>query len=156
MTKIWIDADACPLAIKEVVFKAAQRTKTPATLVANSQMRIPSSEYISLVVVEKGADVADAYIVDHCSSKDLVITADIPLADLIVQKKALAINPRGKIYTADSIKEALSIRNFMDDMRSAGMVSGGPPPFNPKDVQAFANGFDRLLTKALRAGNRRS
>lgn len=150
MTKIWIDADACPAAVKELVFKAAVRTKTATILVANSSMKIPSSLLISLVVVDKGADVADAYIVDHCSPQDLVITADIPLANLVVEKGAAAINPRGKVYTTDSIKEALSMRNFMDDMRSAGMISGGPPPFNQKDVQAFANGFDRLLTRKLK------
>lgn len=150
MTKIWIDADACPGSVKEIVIKAALRTQTPVELVANSGMRIPKDPLVRLTIVSHGADVADAHIVEHSTPQDLIITADIPLADLIVQKGALAINPRGKAYTEESIKEALSIRNFMDEMRSSGMVSGGPPPFGPKDVQAFANSFDRLLTACLK------
>ncbi|SMF57944.1 YaiI/YqxD family protein [Pseudobacteriovorax antillogorgiicola] len=150
MTRIWIDADACPAQVKEIVFKAMERTQTPVTMVANSQMRIPKSPLAALVVVDKGADVADAYIVENCKPIDLVITADIPLADLIVQKGAAAINPRGKVYTEASIKEALSMRNFMDDLRSTGMISGGPAPLGAKDIQAFANGFDKLLTQTLR------
>lgn len=150
MTKIWIDADACPLAVKEIVYKASKRTNTSVCLVANSHMRIPQSPLISFILVDKGADVADAYIEENCAVEDLVITADIPLADLIVKKGAAAINPRGKVYTDASIKEALSMRNFMEDLRSSGMVQGGPPPLGPKDIQSFANGFDRLLTQTLR------
>lgn len=149
MTKIWIDADACPIAVKEIVFKASARTKTEVIMVANSMMRTAKSPLVKLIVVDKGADVADAYIEEHCTPDDLIITADIPLADLIVKKGAAAINPRGRVYTEASIKEALSMRNFVEDLRSSGMVSGGPPPINQKDVQAFANGFDRVLTQTL-------
>lgn len=150
MTVIWIDADACPAAIKDVIFRAALRTGTKTVLVANSFMKTPPSKMISLVVVAKGADVADSYIVDHCCPQDLVITADIPLADLTLKKGCMAINPRGKIYSEESIKEALSLRNFMTDLRSAGQIQGGPPAFNKKDVGAFANSFDKILTAKLK------
>ncbi len=146
MPKIWIDADACPQAVKQVVFKASERTNIPCILVANSFFRVPSSEYITLKVVSKGMDVADTYIVEHSESQDLVITADIPLADLLVKKKCLVINPRGKVYTEANIKESLSVRNFLDEMRGAGQVTGGPAQYGKKDLQSFANSFDRLLT----------
>ena len=150
MTKIWIDADACPQAVKQVAFKAAERTKCECILVANSGMKIPPSKFIKLVVVSKGADVADTRIVENCSAEDLIITADIPLADLLVKKGALAINPRGKVYTESNIAEALAMRNFMDEMRGAGQVSGGPASYSSKDLQEFANSFDRVLTLKLR------
>ncbi|NRA66934.1 MAG: YaiI/YqxD family protein [Pseudobacteriovorax sp.] len=148
---IWVDADACPQAVKQVIYKAAERTKTRTILVANSFMRTPPSAFISLEVVSKGADVADAYIVDHCDVNDLIITADIPLADLLVKKGCVAINPRGKVYTEQNIAEALGMRDFMDELRSSGQIQGGPPQMAAKNVQAFANSFDKLLTQKLRS-----
>ena len=148
-TTIWIDADACPQAVKQVIFKAAMRTKTQTVLVANSWMKLPPQPFLRLEVVDKGADVADQYIVDHCEINDLVITADIPLADLIVKKGVAAINPRGKIYTSQNISEALSMRNFMEDLRGSGQITGGPSSMSQNHVQAFARSFDKVLTKVL-------
>lgn len=147
---IWVDADACPKAIKEILFKAAQRTQFPLTLVANQSLAVPKDSHINAVQVSSGFDVADNYIVQHTHPGDLVITADIPLAAEIVEKKAIAINPRGEPYTAENIRQRLTMRNFMEEMRSTGQVSGGPPPFDNKDKQAFANTLDRLLAKAIR------
>lgn len=147
MPKIWIDADACPQDVKQVVFRASIRTGVPCELVANSYFRIPQSHIISLKVVSKGADVADTYIVENAEAHDIVITADIPLADLLVKKNCLVINPRGKVYTEANIKESLSVRNFLDEMRGAGQITGGPSQYGKKDLQNFANSFDRLLTK---------
>jgi uncharacterized protein YaiI (UPF0178 family) len=149
MRKIWIDADACPKMIKEVVFTVSGRKKIPVTLVANSYMQIPLSPLVDLVQVSKGADVADFYIVEHCTDKDLVITADIPLAKLIVDKGAIAINPRGEIYTEENINERLSIRDFMTELRDSGMTTGGPAPLGQKDKILFTNSLDRLITKSL-------
>ena len=147
--KIWVDADACPVAVKEVIYKAALRTETVTVLVANSFMRTPKSPLIRLEVVSKGADVADQYIVDHAESRDLAITADIPLADLLVKKGCVTINPRGKTYTKENIAESLAMRDFMDGLRSAGQVQGGPPQLDQKNVQQFANSFDRILTQKI-------
>lgn len=150
MMKIYIDADACPRPVKEVVIKAATKAQIKVILVANSYMNIPMSPFISLVQVEKGDDVADLYIVDHVSSEDLVITADIPLADLIVKKDAMAINPRGEVYTEENISERLSVRNFMQELRDNGMDTGGPPPFGTKDKAAFANSLNKIMTRKLK------
>jgi uncharacterized protein YaiI (UPF0178 family) len=144
---IWVDADACPNAIKDILFRAAQRTETALTLVANQYLKTPPSVYIKSVQVAAGFDVADNYIAQHAQPSDIVITADIPLAVDIVSNGAYGINPRGKIYTDQNIKEALTIRNFMEEMRSTGQVSGGPPPMDARDNQAFANSLDKLLTK---------
>ena len=127
--KIWIDADACPKAIKEIIFKASERLKIETILVANQNIAKPRSLYIKSIVVDKGPDVADQYIVDEMDKEDLVITQDIPLADLVVTKGAVAINPRGDIYTEASIKEKLSIRDFMTELRDSGMTTGGPRSF---------------------------
>ncbi|WP_127717182.1 YaiI/YqxD family protein [Halobacteriovorax sp. HLS] len=147
---IWIDADACPKPVKEVVFKNSFRLKVPVILVANSYMSIPLDPLIRFIQVDKGADVADQYIVDNCSPGDLVITADIPLADFVVKKEAIAINPRGEEYTEDNISERLSMRNFMQDLRDSGMDTGGPAPYGPKDKEMFTNALNRLLTKLLK------
>ena len=149
--KIWIDADACPNMVKEAVFKASARLKTHVCLVANSHLNIPLSPLISFVKVEQGADVADFYIAENVVPGDLVITADIPLAALIVEKNALAINPRGELYTEENISERLSVRDFMQDLRDSGLDTGGPPPLGPKDKERFTNSFDRIMTKLLKS-----
>ncbi|MFQ5518606.1 MAG: YaiI/YqxD family protein [Mariprofundus sp.] len=148
--KIWVDADACPKVIKEILFRAAQRVQIPLTLVANSKIQHPKSEYIDAIVVAAGADVADAYIVDHAEPGDLAITADIPLAAALIEKGAFALNPRGELYTADNVRSALSMRNFMDDLRGDGVITGGPAAFNQADRQAFSNQLDRFLTRYLK------
>ena len=148
--RIWIDADACPKVIKEILFRAAERVQLPLTLVANMKIQHPKSVYINAVKVAAGADVADAYIVDNAEPGDLAITADIPLAAGMIEKGGFALNPRGELYTADNVRRALSIRNMMDQMRGDGVVTGGPPAFNHGDRQAFANQLDRFLTKHLR------
>jgi len=146
---VWVDADACPKVIKELVFKASFRMNFPVVLVANSYMQVPPSPIIRSIQVDQGADVADFYIVEHAKDVDLVITADIPLADLVVKKGATAINPRGELYTEESISERLSMRNFMQDLRDSGMDTGGPAPFGPKDKANFANAFNNLLVKMI-------
>lgn len=148
--KIWIDNDACPKIIKEVILKASRRLEVEVVLVANRDMAAPKSNLISMVKVPQGADIADAYIVDQMEPHHIVITADIPLADAVVTKGGVAINPRGHLYTEANIKERLSMRDFMEDLRSGGMVHGGPSAFSLKDKERFANTLDRTLTKALR------
>ena len=144
---IWVDADACPVVIKEILFKAAQRAKVQMTLVANHTMRIPKSSYIDFLQVTQGFDIADNEIVKRLSSNDLVITADIPLAAEAIENGAIALNPRGELYTTENIRARLNMRDFMDSLRSSGVDTGGPPPLNQKDRQAFANNLDRLLTR---------
>lgn len=148
--KIWIDADACPKIVKEVIFKASSRLKVDVCLVANSHLNIPLSPYISFVKVDLGADIADQYIAQNVEKIDLVITADIPLAALVVEKEATAINPRGEVYTEENIAERLSVRNFMQELRDSGMDTGGPPPLGPKDKEKFTNSFDKIMTKLLK------
>ena len=147
--KIWIDADACPKVVKEVVFKNAFRLNIEVVLVANSYLNIPLSPLIKMIKVDQGADVADFYIVEHITEKDLAITADIPLASHIVEKGAMAINPRGEVYTEENISERLSVRDFMQELRDSGMDTGGPPPFGPKDKELFTNSLNRILTKMI-------
>ena len=147
---IWVDADACPVVIKQILFKAAQRTQLPLTLVANQPLSTPPSALIKSVQVEAGFDVADNYIVQQVEAGDLVVTADIPLAADVVEKCAHAINPRGELYTPENIRQRLQMRNFMEEMRNTGQASGGPPPLNNADRQYFANNLDRLLAKALK------
>ena len=147
MTKIWIDADACPKVVKEVVFKFSMRLKIEVILVANSYMNIPQSPLIHFVKVEHGADIADLYISKHCSVEDLIITADLPLAGEVVKKGALAINPRGDLYDEESICEKLSMRDFMTDLRDSGLITGGPSAFSDKDKIAFTNSLNKILTK---------
>lgn len=145
--KIYIDADACPKAIKEITFKASIRLKIPLILVANQYMDTPYYDFITCIVVKDGLNVADDKIVELVEPNDLVITADIPLADRVVSKNAFALNPRGKLYTIDNVKESLSVRNLLTDLRNNGMETSGPPPFTKKDSQEFANQLDKFLTK---------
>jgi len=145
--KIWVDADACPVVIKEILFKAAERTKTLTTLIANRYIKTPPSQYINSVQVEAGFDVADNEIVKRVEVNDLVITADIPLAAEVMEKGAHALNPRGELYTLDSIKQRLNMRDFMDTMRASGVNTGGQAPLSQRDRQDFANNLDRLLAK---------
>ncbi len=146
--KIWVDADACPRAVKEVVYKFSARFKIAACFVANSYLNIPHSPLLSFVKVESGDDVADMYIADHLDTIDLVITADIPLAHEVVKKGALAINPRGELYDEENIGERLSMRDFMKDLRDNGLVTGGPDAFNDKDKINFTNTLHKILSKA--------
>lgn len=145
--QIWVDADACPNVIKEILFRAAKRVEVKTTLVANQELQIPASPYIDAVQVRAGLDIADNYIAQHLEVGDLVITADIPLAAEAVGKGAYALNPRGEFYTPENIRERLSLRNFLDELRSGGVDTGGPPPFNQRDRQAFANQLDRFFVK---------
>ena len=145
--KIWVDADACPVVIKEILFRAAQRTGIPLTLVANQPVRVPSSHNISFVQVSHGFDVADDEIVKRVEAGHLVITADIPLAAEVIEKGGTALNPRGELYTTENIKNRLNMRDFMDTLRSSGIQTGGPPPLDQSDRQAFANQLDRWLSK---------
>ena len=147
---IWVDADACPNVIKDILFRAAERTRVPVTLVANSWIRTPPSRYIKSVQVSGGYDVADAEIVERCAPGDLVVTADIPLAALVLEKGALALNPRGELYTADTIAQHLTMRNFMDELRGSGVDTGGPAGFHARDRQAFGNALDRWLANQPR------
>ena len=144
---IWVDADACPKVIKDILFRAAERTGSPLTLVANQPMATPPSKLIRAVQVSAGFDVADNHIVQSARPGDLVITADIPLAAELIDKGASALNPRGELYTRENIRERLNMRDFMDTMRSSGIQSGGPPPLNQTDRQAFANALDRWLAQ---------
>lgn len=145
--QIWIDADACPGVIKEILYRASQRKQVALILVANQPLKTPPSPLIRTVQVAPGFDVADNYIVQHMSVGDLVITADIPLAAEVIEAEGHAINPRGAFYTKENIKQRLTMRNFMEELRNTGQVSGGPPPLNHSDRQAFANALDRFLAK---------
>lgn len=148
--KIWVDADACPVVIKEILFKAAQRTGVLTTFVANQSIRVPPSEHIKMLQVSSGFDVADDEIVKLVNVGDLVITGDIPLAAEVIEKGGLALNPRGEMYTESDIKAKLNMRDFMDTMRASGERTGGQAPLNQNDRQAFANHLDRLLAKHLK------
>lgn len=144
---IWVDADACPVVIKEILFKAADRTQTVTTLIANHSMRIPPSKFIRFRQVQAGFDIADHAIVEQCQQGDLVITSDIPLADEVITKGAIALNPRGELLTKENIKSRLNIRDFMDTMRSSGVQTGGPPPLSQSERQSFANQLDKYLAQ---------
>jgi uncharacterized protein YaiI (UPF0178 family) len=145
--RIWVDADACPVVIKEILFKAAERTRVQLTLVANQPVTVPRSRHIESLRVPSGFDVADREIVKRLSPGDLVITADIPLAAEVIDKRGHALNPRGELYSADNIKARLNMRDFMDTLRASGIDTGGPPTLSQRDRQSFANHLDRLLTK---------
>ena len=147
---IWVDADACPVVIKEILFRAAERTKIKLILVANQSMRTPQSPHISSLVVAAGFDVADNEIVRRLSEGDLVITADIPLADEVIQRGGQALSPRGELFTVSNIKARLNIRDFMDTMRSSGIHTGGPPPLSLRERKAFADQLDSLLARLQR------
>ena len=145
--KIWVDADACPVVIKEILFKAAKRTEVEVSLVANQTITVPNSPYINFLRVASGFDVADNEIVKRCNAGDLVITADIPLAAEIIEKGGHALNPRGEMYSANSIKAKLTMRDFMETMRSSGIQTGGPSAFSKSDRMTFANELDKFLMK---------
>jgi uncharacterized protein YaiI (UPF0178 family) len=145
--KIWVDADACPKVIKEILFRAANRVKITVTLVANQHIQVPNSAHIRSVQVAAGFDVADNHIVQQAVAGDLVITADIPLAAEAVAKGCLALNPRGELYTEENIRQRLNMRDFMDTLRSSGVDTGGPASFSQADRMAFANQLDRLLAR---------
>ncbi|MEM7220460.1 MAG: YaiI/YqxD family protein [Pseudomonadota bacterium] len=147
---IWVDADACPRAIKDVLFRAADRRAIPMTLVANQFLKTPPSRHIDSLIVPGGFDVADDTIVERMATGDLVITADVPLADQVVSRGGGALNPRGTLYTEQNIKDHLSRRDMLDELRSSGVQTGGPPPLDKKDVQTFANALDRYLTRHAR------
>jgi uncharacterized protein YaiI (UPF0178 family) len=150
---IWVDADACPRIIREVLFRAATRVAVPLTLVANHTIAVPPSRWVSAILVEQGFDVADNFIVRKVRSGDLVITADIPLAAELIEKGAGVISPRGEQFTRNNIRQRLNMRDFMETMRSSVQVGGGPPALGPRDKQAFANALDRYLaTHVRRAG----
>ena len=145
--KIWVDADACPVVIKDILFRAAERTGVQLTLVANQAIRKPPFRNITMLQVPSGFDVADNEIVKRLSEGDLVITSDIPLAAEVIEKGGHALNPRGELYSADNIKTRLETRDFMDSLRGIGVHTGGPPALNQSDRQAFANHLDIFLTK---------
>lgn len=144
---IYVDADACPKVIKDILFRAADRVGVPVTLVANQPLQVPRSRYIRSIQVAAGFDVADNHIVQQAAAGDLVITADIPLAAEVIAKGCLALNPRGDLYTEDNIRQRLNMRDFMDTLRSSGVDTGGPASFSQADRQAFANQLDRLLAR---------
>jgi len=148
--KIWVDADACPVVIKEILFRAADRTGVPLTLVANQPVRVPASRNITTLQVASGFDVADNAIVARISAGDLVITSDIPLAAEVIGKEGLALSPRGELYSADSIGGRLNMRDFLDTMRASGIHTGGPPSLSQSDRQAFANELDKILSKTAK------
>lgn len=147
--QIWVDADACPVVIKEIVYRAAERKQVLATLVANQLLRVPPSRFIRSVQVPSGFDVADRHITDHVQPGDLVVTADIPLAAAVIERGATALNPRCELYTKGNIREALSLRDFMDSLRSSGVETGGPAALSHADRQAFANQLDRFLAQSV-------
>jgi uncharacterized protein YaiI (UPF0178 family) len=148
--QIWVDADACPNVIKEILFRAAERVQAPLILVANKILQIPPSRYIRAMRVGAGFDVADNTIVREMESGDLVITADIPLAAAVIGRGGHALNPRGEYYSKENIEERLAMRNFMDELRETGVNTGGPATLSQKDRQAFANGLDRFLARHYR------
>lgn len=148
--KIWVDADACPVVIKEILFRAARRTGTPLVLVANQPVRVPPSPLIRMLQVASGFDVADNEIVRRVEAGDLVITSDIPLAAEAIEKGATALSPRGELHTKDNIRARLNMRDFLDTMRASGLDTGGPPPLSQSDRKAFAGHLDRLLTQYSR------
>ena len=144
---IWVDADACPRVIKEILYRAAARVKLPLVLVANQYLPVPKSPYIRTVQVPGGFDVADGYIVQNVEEGDIVVTSDIPLAAEVVERDCLALNPRGELYSRENIRERLNMRDFMDSLRGSGIDTGGPAAFSRADRQAFANQLDRLLAR---------
>jgi uncharacterized protein YaiI (UPF0178 family) len=145
--QIWVDADACPAVIKDILYRAADRAQIPVVFVANRLVRTPPSPWLRSVVVSHGIDIADAHIISNVAPGDLVITADIPLAAAVVEKDALALNPRGEFYDRENVRELLDLRNFNERLRESGIETGGPPTFSHSDRQAFANQLDRFLTR---------
>ncbi|MGB6135281.1 MAG: YaiI/YqxD family protein [Shewanella sp.] len=145
--KIWVDADACPNAVKDMLFRASERKSIQLVLVANQLIKIPISPLISMIRVSSGFDEADNYIVEQVAAGDLVITADIPLAAEAIEKGSLVLNPRGTVYTTENIKQTLTMRDFMEEMRSSGIHTGGPNSFSQADKHAFAQALDKWLAK---------
>ncbi|GFO54010.1 UPF0178 protein [Geomonas sp. Red276] len=145
--KIWVDADACPRVIKEILFRASERLELPLCLVANHSLTKHETRFVTSVQVGNGMDIADDYIAQHAELEDLVITADIPLAARIVEKGGVALDPRGELYTDENVGERLAMRDFMTELRSSGLATGGPPQFSMTDRQRFASSLDRILTK---------
>jgi uncharacterized protein YaiI (UPF0178 family) len=150
--KVWVDADACPVVIKDILFRAAERTGVEVTLVANQFAQIPGSRFIKFIQVTQGFDVADNEIVKRLNAGDLVITSDIPLAADVIEKGGCALSPRGELYTADNIRARLNMRDFMETLRASGVDTGGPPALSQSDRKAFANHLDKLLTKHMHSG----
>ncbi|WP_395679985.1 YaiI/YqxD family protein [Dokdonella sp.] len=148
--KIWVDADACPKPVKQILYRAAERARVELVLVANQALAVPRSPLISTRTVASGLDAADNAIIDCAAAGDLVVTADIPLAAAVVANGVTAINPRGELYTAENVRQQLSMRDFLDSLRGAGVQTGGPPAFDQRDRQAFANQLDRLLARLAR------
>jgi uncharacterized protein YaiI (UPF0178 family) len=148
--KLWVDADALPGAVKEIVIRAAIKRRVATVFVADKVTRLPESEFLSFTTVESGPDAADRYIVEAAQPGDLAVTQDVPLAALLVPKGVVAIDPRGTVHTAASVGQRLSIRNFMEDLRGAGVATSGPAPFGARDRQRFADALDRELTRAAR------
>ena len=148
--KIWIDADACPRVIKEIVFRASERLDLPVMLVANQSLAKHDTRLVESIVVAAGFDVADDYIAEHAAPEDLVVTADIPLAARVVARGGVALDPRGELYTEENVGERLSMRDLMMELRGGGLVQGGPPQFNLIDRQRFASSLDRVLTRLVR------
>ena len=148
--KIWVDADACPVVIKEILYRAAKRTGVQLTLVANQALQTPSSSHITTLQVPRGFDAADDEIVKQLSSGDLVITSDIPLASEVIDNGGHALSPRGELYSSENIRARLNMRDFLDTMRASGVNTGGPPLLSHKDRQEFANNLDKFLTKQIK------
>ena len=148
--KIWVDADACPVVIKEILFRAAERTGIQVTLVANQPISRPKSRFISFIQVTQGFDVADNEIVKRLDSGDLVITSDIPLAADAIEKGGTALSPRGELYTANNIKSRLTMRDFMESLRSSGVDTGGPPALSQSDRKLFADHLDKILSRQVK------
>jgi len=148
--KIWVDADACPVVIKEILFRAAQRTETQLTLVANQRIHVPPSPFITTVCVSSGFDVADNEILKRIVKGDLLITSDLPLAAEAIDKKAIALSPRGELYSDDNIRARLNMRDFLDSLRGSGIHTGGPSPLGQRERQEFAQHLDKLLAKDMK------
>ena len=148
--QIWVDADACPGVIKDILFRAAERAQVQVTLVANQWLRTPPSRFVRSLQVAGGFDVADSAIVERVRPGDLVVTQDIPLAARVLERGGIAVNPRGELYTAENMAERLSMRNFMEELRGSGMQTGGPPTFHARDRQAFANRLDHWIAQRPR------
>ena len=145
--KIWVDADACPRAVKDILFRVAERTEIFVTFVANQRIRLPDSQFIDLIQVGQGLDIADDEIANKCEARDLIITADIPLAARVVEKGALALDPRGTMYDKTNIGQILDMRNFMDTLRGSGVETGGPDSFGQRERMKFANELDRFIAR---------
>ena len=152
--QIWVDADACPVVIREILVRAAARTSVTLTLVANKPIRLPVAPNLHFVQVPAGFDAADKRIVELMAGGDLVITADVPLAAAAIDKGGVALNPRGELYTRENVRERLSVRNFLDELRGSGVNTGGPPALSQRERQMFANQLDRLLARHVKASSR--